>query len=55
MLKKLGEPPFDLGFEVKCIGIPGSKKSSDEILLVEVDVDGDNADAVLYVDEIYIF
>ena len=50
----LGEPPFDLTFEIKCIGIPSSNKSSDEIILLNFDVDVDKAKAAMYVYELFL-
>ena len=46
----LGELLFDLTYEIKCI--PSSNKSSDEIILLNFDVDVDKAKAVMYVYEI---
>jgi len=34
-LKKVGELPFATSEDMKCIGIPGSSESSDNILLVD--------------------
>ena len=45
----LGEPPFDLSYEIKCIGIPSSNKSFDEILLLDFDVNAVKGEAAMYV------
>ena len=47
-LKKVGHLPFDLSYDIKCVGVPSSKNSSDEILLL--DVEDVLSEAVVYVD-----
>lgn len=39
-LKRIGEVPFQLSYNLKCIGIPTSTNSSGEILLVDNREDG---------------
>ena len=48
-LRKIGELPFSVSENIKCIGIPGSVESSDEILLVDKTIQEGNQYAVMYV------
>ena len=34
-LKRIGEMPFKITANLKCIGVPGSSESSDKILLID--------------------
>ena len=51
-LKRIGELPFEISPDSKCIGIPTSSESSDKILLVDNTWDDNGSDvkhAVMYV------
>ena len=34
-LKRIGDMPINLSYNLKCIGVPGSTKSTDKIVLVD--------------------
>ena len=47
-LKRIGRMPFEVTYNLKCIGIPGSTRSDDRILLIDYDYRSRQQNATMY-------